>query len=40
MQVGAAMLTIALWLAVAVVAAACVGLLVILIREWKDGTLW
>ncbi len=40
MQVGSGVLTVALWLAVGVVSAASVGLIVVLVREWRNGELW
>ncbi|MEQ8274995.1 MAG: hypothetical protein RMA76_21010 [Deltaproteobacteria bacterium] len=34
------LLTIALWAAVALSSVSTLFLLVVLVREWKDGTLW
>ena len=40
MIVPAWMFSLALWSSLFVVAAAAVYLLVVLVREWRDGRLW
>lgn len=40
MIVPASVFSFALWAALSVVAVAAIYLLVVLVREWRDGTLW
>jgi hypothetical protein len=40
MTIPAWLFSTALWAALVVVGAAAVFLLVMLVREWKDGSLW